>query len=390
MRIMGMQIGKRDMRTSLVEMKGILPNGNRLFAKCEFENQTHYARVWPHVIEMMEKEQGLDRKKHVLLENSSGNSGLILAWEAKKRKYGCTLVLPETVNDMKKRRIETLGSKTISLDDFLTERNIPISEFLRYMRDEMGPEAKVAYNAIVEHILEGNASAVLRQDSDILEAKRREILEFSYVLGTNYVIRKIKNETFHNGKKYFFLNHSKSQHALESLSPMVDEIVGQMGNKKVDCFVPAIGNGLSAFGPGLRLREYYPKMRIAGFEAGEAPWASYMKYSDGFSKVYGIEPDFTLHGSPGVSGYGIRFHFLDEYKDFLNEIVHVYKREWENEITSISIKINNDMHPWHTHYQISSLGATSRMGICAAFKLAQRTRGENYLIILYEGIGEMV
>lgn len=74
--------------TPLVEVSGLLQNGNRLFSKCEYMNPSgsHKDRTYLYIINTMEQ-QGVIKKGMTLIDCSTGNGGAALAWVGREKGY---------------------------------------------------------------------------------------------------------------------------------------------------------------------------------------------------------------------------------------------------------------------------------------------------------------
>jgi len=164
------------------------------------------------------------------------------------------------------------------------------------------------------------------------------------------------------------------------MHPIAWEIARDLKGERLDCFVPALGNGVSAIGIGEALQGNlrdgtgpYPKISIIGFEAFEAPVVYRMKYGDAkFLEKYGVEPDFHPHKSPGVSAYGIDFRFLRKNLKMIDDIILVKGNVWPPAQARL-----RDL-------ETLCVGPTTAMGLAAAEHLARKTEGNNYVIIGYD------
>ena len=69
-------------------------------------------RIALRMIETAEKEGKLTKGK-VILEATSGNTGISIAWVAALKGYKCEIVLPNAVSDERKKILKALGAKLV-------------------------------------------------------------------------------------------------------------------------------------------------------------------------------------------------------------------------------------------------------------------------------------
>ena len=100
--------------TPLVEVSGLLQNGNRLFSKCEYMNPSgsHKDRTYLYIINAMEQ-QGVIKKGMTLIDCSTGNGGAALAWVGREKGYKVVVFMPEGMTDERKRQILSFGAEII-------------------------------------------------------------------------------------------------------------------------------------------------------------------------------------------------------------------------------------------------------------------------------------
>ncbi len=102
-------------KTPLVRINKINPNhGVEIYAKLEGFNPMGSLkdRIALPMIERAEKEGKLTEDK-IILEATSGNTGISLAWAAAFKGYKCVIVTPETVSVEKKKILRALGAKLV-------------------------------------------------------------------------------------------------------------------------------------------------------------------------------------------------------------------------------------------------------------------------------------
>jgi [CysO sulfur-carrier protein]-thiocarboxylate-dependent cysteine synthase len=102
--------------TPLVEIRRMAPvAGVRLFAKLEMANPTGSVkdRVAKRLIEDLER-RGAVRPDSIILEPTSGNTGIALAMIGQRRGYRVTLVMPDNVTPERRQMAELFGATVIS------------------------------------------------------------------------------------------------------------------------------------------------------------------------------------------------------------------------------------------------------------------------------------
>src|SRR5437016_10772899 len=100
--------------TPLVELTRLAPEGVRLYAKLEGQNPTGSIkdRVAKSMIETAEASGELEPGRE-LLETTSGNTGISLAFVAKLKGYSLTCVMPENATEERKRLLRLYGAEIV-------------------------------------------------------------------------------------------------------------------------------------------------------------------------------------------------------------------------------------------------------------------------------------
>ncbi|HOO58624.1 MAG TPA: pyridoxal-phosphate dependent enzyme, partial [Anaerolineaceae bacterium] len=101
--------------TPLVRLRRLVPQGGaEILAKVEFFNPTHSVkdRIAVAMVDQAEQDSLL-HPDSIILEATSGNTGIGLAFTASARGYGCTIVMPESVSLERKLLMRALGAKLI-------------------------------------------------------------------------------------------------------------------------------------------------------------------------------------------------------------------------------------------------------------------------------------
>lgn len=89
-------------------------NSARIAAKLEYFNPSHSVkdRIGLAMIKAAEKEGKINRET-IILEPTSGNTGIGLAFVSAARGYHCTLVMPESVSAERKKILQAYGAKIV-------------------------------------------------------------------------------------------------------------------------------------------------------------------------------------------------------------------------------------------------------------------------------------
>jgi cysteine synthase B len=100
--------------TPLVELQRLSPPGSRIYAKLEGQNPTGSIkdRVAKAMIEAAEASGELEPGRE-LLEPTSGNTGISLAFIARLKGYKLTCVMPENATEERKRLLRLYGARII-------------------------------------------------------------------------------------------------------------------------------------------------------------------------------------------------------------------------------------------------------------------------------------
>jgi [CysO sulfur-carrier protein]-thiocarboxylate-dependent cysteine synthase len=100
--------------TPLVELTRLAPEGIRLYAKLEAQNPTGSIkdRVAKSMIESAEASGELEPGRE-LLEPTSGNTGISLAFIARLKGYSLTCVMPENATEERKRLLRLYGARIV-------------------------------------------------------------------------------------------------------------------------------------------------------------------------------------------------------------------------------------------------------------------------------------
>jgi cysteine synthase len=109
--------------TPLVQLRRIPVEGSRVLVKVEAKNPSGSVKDRPALamVEAAEK-SGLLREGSVIVEATSGNTGIALAMIAAVRGYRCILVMPEDMSVERRRILRAYGAEIVitSADDGMT------------------------------------------------------------------------------------------------------------------------------------------------------------------------------------------------------------------------------------------------------------------------------
>lgn len=104
--------------TPLVELKRFSPKeGVRIFAKLEGHNPTGSVkdRIALYMVEEAERD-GLISPERILIEPTSGNTGISLAMVCRKKGYRFTAVMPENVSEERRQVLRAFGADIVLTD----------------------------------------------------------------------------------------------------------------------------------------------------------------------------------------------------------------------------------------------------------------------------------
>ena len=101
-------------RTPLVQLNRVVPKGSRVLAKIEGRNPAYSVkcRIGAAMIWEAEK-QGILKPGVDIVEPTSGNTGIALAFVAAARGYRLTLVMPETMSIERRKVLKALGANIV-------------------------------------------------------------------------------------------------------------------------------------------------------------------------------------------------------------------------------------------------------------------------------------
>lgn len=195
--------------TPLVRIRKLNPQGNAtILAKLEFFNPTHSVkdRIAVAIVDVAEN-QGLLHPDSIILEATSGNTGIGLAFTAAARGYKSTFTMPESVSNERKLLLRALGAELI-----LTPANLGMADAVE------------------------KAEVLRSQDS-----------------------------------RYFLADQFNNPANPEIHRRTTAEEIWRDTNGNVDILVAGVGTGGTITGTGERLREYNPSLKIVAVEPAASP-----------------------------------------------------------------------------------------------------------------------
>lgn len=196
-------------RTPLVRLNRLVPAGGaEVLAKLEFFNPTHSVkdRIAVAMVDAAE-EQGLLSQESIILEATSGNTGIGLAFTASARGYKSAIVMPETVSMERKLLLRALGAELI-----------------------LTPGAEGMTGAME------TALKMRAQDG-----------------------------------RYWLADQFNNPANVDAHRRTTAEEIWRDTDGKVDILVAGVGTGGTITGAGSRLREYNPALRIIAVEPAASP-----------------------------------------------------------------------------------------------------------------------
>ncbi len=148
-------------KTPMVRINSMSPNSRvQIYAKLEGFNPMGSLkdRIALRMIASAEEEGKLAKGK-IILEATSGNTGISIAWVAALKGYGCEIVLPESVSEERKKILRVLGAKLIfvSTEAEAVKKAREMAKSSRYfMTDQFANDMnwKVHYETTGEEIWE--------------------------------------------------------------------------------------------------------------------------------------------------------------------------------------------------------------------------------------------
>jgi len=148
-------------KTPMIRINNMAPNPNvKIYAKLEGFNPMGSLkdRIALGMILSAEEEGNLTKDK-TILEATSGNTGISVAWVAALKGYRCEIVLPNSVSEERKKILKLLGAKLVfvSTEEEAVKKARKMAENSQYfMTDQFANDMnwKAHYQTTGEEILE--------------------------------------------------------------------------------------------------------------------------------------------------------------------------------------------------------------------------------------------
>ncbi len=262
------KISKKESHIPRIErIEGLLPGNNTLYAIRTDENEVgnHYLPLHEELLRIAEKKGFLVPGKSRIIDTSSSNSAISLAYVAKEMGYPIKLIIPHELEEKVKKYT-------------------------------------------VEQIRRHNGE-VLFPDKDIMKNHR-------YVGAcAKQLERMIKTKE----EDDFVLNHSRIYETIDALERVIEEAWEKAGNPKVDYLVVALGNGATILAPGKYLKEKFgtkvvvwePFTSGLAWEMKEAGTTKVQNIRNGpYEKKFGLPKGAALHNIYGTGVPDVKFPFL--------------------------------------------------------------------------------
>lgn len=120
-----LQAGKLNIgNTPLVSIKNLNNSNIKLFAKLEFRNPfgsvKDRAAYW--MLKKAEQDGKIKKNNTIIIEPTSGNTGIALAGMAKRMGYKVEVVIPKDVSDETKQTLRAYGAEVLETSDDLCPR----------------------------------------------------------------------------------------------------------------------------------------------------------------------------------------------------------------------------------------------------------------------------
>jgi len=218
-------------RTPLVRLNRLVPAGGaEVLAKLEFFNPTHSVkdRIAVAMVDTAEN-QGLLSPESIILEATSGNTGIGLACTASARGYKSAIVMPDTVSMERKLLLRALGAELILTDVYKRQ------------------ERKLLLRALgAELILTPGAEGMTGAMETALKMRAQD-------------------------GRYWLADQFNNPANVDAHRRTTAEEIWRDTDGNIDILVAGVGTGGTITGTGSKLREYNPALRIIAVEPAASP-----------------------------------------------------------------------------------------------------------------------
>lgn len=320
------RIEKSIGNTSIKKIK--LPNGNLIIQKNETGNptETHYDRCYVELLRNLE-DRGVIKPGDVLLETTSGSAGVSFSWICKKLGYDSVVFMPAIVPEARIFEVKKLAT-SVHLNHDESLYLLGCAQDMKKYYQKNSPRVKAA------------------------------------------------------GKNMYMPNHSQDSLTPKIFAKIMDEVVFELNNLRIDYFVGGIGNGSTLLGVGERLKEINPDSKIIAFEPVSAcPF--FKKYQERWGNVgpklvddSDVPDGYSFHRLPGTGSFGnVDFPFMDVAmeKDIIADICPVPDGAILDTVT-----YNDELE------EQDKLGNSSLVSRYIAEALSGKVRNSTILILAYD------
>jgi cysteine synthase B len=210
-------------QTPLVELRSLSTNSVKLYAKLEWHNPfgsvKDRAAYW--MIKHAEKKGILKKDKSIIIEPSSGNTGIALTGIAAALGYKVEIVIPEKVSEETKNILRDLGARLHETSDDLcprvgagTDQSIALAKAISKPRPDIyympnqyendtnflahyestGPEIWKQTNGTVTHFLTGcGTGGTITGTAAFLKEKNKNIQVIAIQAQKNHLLQGLRN-----------------------------------------------------------------------------------------------------------------------------------------------------------------------------------------------------
>lgn len=328
--------------TPLVRLSA--PNGGTIWAKVESENPTecHYDRAALATIKTLEQ-AGFIKPGDTLIEGTSGSAGRSFAYFANRLGYNIRILVSQ-LPEARRRDMEQFGAELMDVGSGGIARVQEASEQLLLAYNSNKDYKKYRYRT------PGGKNAYVFEGND---------------------------------ERVCFSNHAESLLTPQAFSRIGFEVLGQLPKgANLDVFSGTLGNGSTIKGISEALKTKFPNIKVVGVEDAASPTHYVRKYGvDHYREVFGKDPEYRLHNSPGSSVPGYTNPPFIEL-DNINEIHLVDEAEWHPAKDEYNSRVWN---PYIPKFDLTkTIGNTSIENLIVARRLARAQKGLNTLVIFYD------
>lgn len=210
-------------QTPLIELRSLSTKNVKLYAKLEWYNPfgsvKDRAAYW--MIKHAEKNGVLKKDKSIIIEPSSGNTGIALTGIAAALGYKVEIVIPEKVSDETKQILRDLGARLHETSDDLcprvgggTDQSIALAKAISKPRPDIyympnqyendtnflahyestGPEIWKQTNGMVTHFLTGcGTGGTITGTATFLKERNKDVQAIAIQAQKNHLLQGLRN-----------------------------------------------------------------------------------------------------------------------------------------------------------------------------------------------------